>query len=81
MHAIAGLRWIIALWRSRREANNHFHPMPSFAHKPHRATVCSDDRLTNRKTKTRSTIISRATPRTRIIHAIKPLSKPRNVLR
>jgi len=81
MHTFADLRVIIALWRSGREADNHFHPIPSFAHKPHRAIVCTDDRLANRKTKTRSTIISRATPRTCIIHAIKPLSKPRHVLR
>ena len=81
MHTYADLRLIIAVGWSNREVDNHFHPVPSFAHKPHRATVCRNDRLANRKTKPRSTIISRATPRTCIIHAIKPLSKPRQVLR
>ena len=81
MHTVADLRLIIAVGWSNREADNHFHPMPNIAHKPHRAIVCSNNRLTNRKTKPRSTIISGAAPCTCIIHAVKPLSKPRNVLR
>ena len=54
MHTFADLRLIIAVGWSNREADHHFHPMPNIAHKPHRATVCCDDRLANRKTKTRT---------------------------